>query len=258
MTLHRPIRWPKEAFAPAWTLGFTAVLGFLGILAIATYGFTLFFWAAYTHRFSAVLAAINAPDASALGFVLANLGQIFLEAGIGVGILCGLPRLTHVSLRGLGFRCLGLDSIGYATGGAMLMLVVSYLGLMAAAAFRHPVAQGFLDQALAHFQANVPAVVFVVLYTVVLSAVLEELIFRIFLFNLGSRYVGFWGGALMSSVLFGLVHAGGPSSMQDGLIAAACGIVLSGVYYRSRNAFAPMISHSVFNLVSTLAFYAVR
>ena len=34
----------------------------------------------------------------------------------------------------------------------------------------------------------------------------EETFFRIFFFNLGLRYGGFWGGAVLSGVLFGIAH----------------------------------------------------
>ncbi|HXO17878.1 MAG TPA: CPBP family intramembrane glutamic endopeptidase, partial [Candidatus Dormibacteraeota bacterium] len=65
-------------------------------------------------------------------------------------------------------------------------------------------------------------------------------------FNLGLRYGGFWGGALLSGALFGIVHG----DFYAALPLALGGVVLCAVYYWTRNAFAPMISHALFNALS--------
>ena len=80
-------------------------------------------------------------------------------------------------------------------------------------------------------------------FAVVFAPFAEETIFRVFFFNLGLRYGGFWGGAVLSGVLFGIAHG----DFYAALPLALGGIVLCAVYYRTRNAFASMISHALFN-----------
>ena len=56
----------------------------------------------------------------------------------------------------------------------------------------------------------------------------------------------FWTGAIVSGVLFGIAHG----DLFAGVPLALGGIVLCGVYYLTRNAFASMISHALFNSFS--------
>ena len=93
-------------------------------------------------------------------------------------------------------------------------------------------------------------------FAVIFAPFVEETIFRIFFFNLGMRYGGFWGGAILSGILFGIAH-GDPYAAVP---LALGGIVLCAVYYRTRNAYASMISHALFNglaIVLLLAFPAL-
>jgi membrane protease YdiL (CAAX protease family) len=54
---------------------------------------------------------------------------------------------------------------------------------------------------------------------------------------------------VLSGVLFGIAHG----DIYAALPLALGGIVLCAVYYRTRNAFAPMISHALFNGLSIVA-----
>jgi CAAX protease family protein len=90
------------------------------------------------------------------------------------------------------------------------------------------------------------AIVVFAFFAVVLAPVAEETIFRVFVFNFGARYGGFWLGAPISAVLFGLAHGDAFAAIP----LALGGIVLCVVYYRTRNAFASMISHGLFNGLS--------
>ena len=92
-----------------------------------------------------------------------------------------------------------------------------------------------------------------VTFAVIFAPFAEETIFRIFFFNFGLRFGGFWGGAILSGVLFGLAHG----DLYEAIPLALGGIVLCYVYYRSRNAFASMISHALFNAFSIVALLAV-
>jgi hypothetical protein len=84
------------------------------------------------------------------------------------------------------------------------------------------------------------------IFAVLFAPFAEETIFRVFYFNLGLRYGGFFSGAILSGVLFGMAHG----DLYAALPLALGGVVLCAVYYRTRNAFAPMISHALFNAFS--------
>ena len=64
---------------------------------------------------------------------------------------------------------------------------------------------------------------------------------------------GFWPAAIASGVLFGALH----TDVYAFLPLALAGVVLAGVYYRTRNAFTSMITHGLFNAVPLvlLAFF---
>jgi hypothetical protein len=89
------------------------------------------------------------------------------------------------------------------------------------------------------------------LLAVVIAPVAEELTFRVFIFNVGLRYASFWPAAIVSGVLFSLAHADKFAFVP----LALGGIILCGVYYRSRNAFASMITHGIFNGLSVVLLF---
>jgi len=83
------------------------------------------------------------------------------------------------------------------------------------------------------------------LFGTLVAPVAEELIFRVFLFNVGLRYGGFWMGAIVSAPLFGLAHG-----LDVAIPLAFVGFVLCSVYYLTRNAFSSMITHAAFNMLT--------
>ncbi|MBE9034729.1 CPBP family intramembrane glutamic endopeptidase [aff. Roholtiella sp. LEGE 12411] len=79
----------------------------------------------------------------------------------------------------------------------------------------------------------------------------EELLFRGFLLPSLTRYLPVWGAILVSSLLFAIAHL----SLSEILPLTALGIVLGIVYTRSRNLFAPMLLHSLWNSGTLLSLF---
>lgn len=79
----------------------------------------------------------------------------------------------------------------------------------------------------------------------------EELLFRGFLLPSLTRYLPVWGSILVSSLLFAIAHL----SLSEILPLTALGIVLGIVYTRSRNLFAPMLLHSLWNSGTLLSLF---
>lgn len=84
---------------------------------------------------------------------------------------------------------------------------------------------------------------------VAVAPVVEELFFRGFLFAGLRKLLGLWPAALISSVVFAVVHA------QSGLVIpfTAVGLILAYLYHRSKSIYVPMAMHFFFNAVSFLA-----
>jgi membrane protease YdiL (CAAX protease family) len=226
-----PTHWPKDSFtgAGAW------ITAAMIVLIVVASGFIQAVTPAQTGR------QAMSPAIVVAGIVLQSL----FEAGIVAALLLALPRISKMPLREIGFTVPTLSVIGTAILGAIAMTVVTDGAGNLVDALTHAAHQ---QQAVEIFRAlhDRTAIAAFALFAVVLAPVAEETIFRIFVFNFGARYGGFWLGAPISAILFGLAHGDAFAAIP----LALGGIVLCAVYYRTRNAFASMISHGLFNGLS--------
>ena len=83
----------------------------------------------------------------------------------------------------------------------------------------------------------------------ILSGVLEEIIFRGFLFRLFSKIVGTWGALLLTAVLFGAAHAGNPAATfgSSAAIAIEAGLLLGAAYAVTARLWLPIGLHIGWN-----------
>lgn len=94
--------------------------------------------------------------------------------------------------------------------------------------------------------------VLVILQTVVLAPLSEELLFRGILYNRLRYYLkGFWLPALISSAIFGIYHF----NLAQGIFAFLFGLLLCAVYDKIRNLWACIALHVGGNLVSVILIY---
>ncbi len=231
-----PTRWPADSFRTGPTL--LLVLVVVGASAIVL-GL-------------AALALAPMLASGRVGLVPAVVVQLVLEVAILVVLLAGLPRVSRLTLRELGFTRIAPWQIGVALLGALAMIVVVEGGASLIDTLTHTKhEQGVVEM----FKSlhNPATIWFFALFATVLAPIAEETVFRVFLFNLGLRYGGFWMGATISGILFGLAH--GDKFVLVPL--ALGGMILCGVYYRTRNAYASMITHACFNAVTVIALLLV-
>jgi membrane protease YdiL (CAAX protease family) len=184
-------------------------------------------------------------------FLPSTIVQVSIEAIAALFILVALPRMTHFSLKQLGFRALTMRDLAIALAGAVGMVIVVDGGGSVVSSVMHSTHQELAVSLFISMRSNVRLVLFFAIFAVILQPIAEETIFRVFLFNLGLRYGGFWAGAILSGILFGAAHL----DKLEFLPLALGGVVLCAVYYRSRNAYASMISHGLFNALSTALIY---
>ncbi len=188
------------------------------------------------------------------GIALGVLAGTDLAAIVALGLL--LPWAAGTSFRALGFRAPSARTLGIAATGALAMVILTNgLETLLQTALHVKVS----EQAVTLFLSmKTPATKALFAFLgIVLAAIAEEMVFRVLLFNAIRRYSRFWIAALASSILFGLVHASpGVPLLQNLILAlplAIGGVILCAVYARTQNAYAPMITHGLFNAVSFVA-----
>ena len=230
-----PTTWPADSFRPGPTgLLILTLAGVSGV--VLAVGLALL-WPSLTG------SPTHTPP-----IVGAILVQLVLEVAVVAIIIAALPRLSGFSLGELGFRPLRTSDVTYGVVGAIAMLIVVQGSSALVEALTHQVHEQQVVELFKHIRAPGTVGLFAV-FAIVLAPIAEETIFRVFVFNLGMRYGGFWTGAVASGLCFGLAHW----DKYAFLPLALGGMLLCYVYYRSGNAFASMISHGIFNAVTLLA-----
>ncbi|GBC86504.1 hypothetical protein HRbin12_00493 [bacterium HR12] len=99
------------------------------------------------------------------------------------------------------------------------------------------------------------------LYAVLVAPVGEELFFRGVLFRAVRDRHGFWPGAVLSSVCFGLVHyvpgpAAGTILLMTVMVFAGFGFAF--IYERRGALWAPIAAHATFNVIGLALIFALR
>ncbi|MBV9233575.1 MAG: CPBP family intramembrane metalloprotease [Candidatus Eremiobacteraeota bacterium] len=226
-----PTRWPPNSFTGLWTW---ALAGAIAVI----FGLV----------FIAGIRSSGIPQVNAVEFDVLILFQLVFEGALLLIVLAALPALSKFSLRELGFRRPSAGDLGTAFLGAVGMAIVANGGASLIEYLAHSRHQQDIVEIFRQLHEPTTIGIFA-LFAVVFAPFAEETFFRVFFFNLGLRYGGFWAGAVASGVLFGIAHGDAFAALPLML----GGVILCSVYYRTRNAFAPMISHAAFNTLSLVA-----
>ena len=232
-----PITWPSGSFRVGPTLLLIAVV----IAPIVGFGI-----------YQGVVSASVHVDQRLLGDPLVVITSLAItlvaEGALALLVIALLPWVSRLSLRELGYRAPEPRDVVVAFVGSLAMALIANGGASLIQAVLHTSQD---QQAVAMLrQLHDPRLlVAFALFACVLAPLMEETIFRVFLFNATRRYWGFWAGAIISGICFGLAH-GDPIAA---LPLALGGIVLAFVYYRTQNAFASMLTHGLFNAYTILA-----
>jgi len=239
-----PMPWPRDAFRLPVTLltalgaiFFAIVPGLIYIIVGAALGFV-------DPRHPTKIAADQLL-----------LAQIVTYAPLGIFLVFALPRLAHVSLRELGLRAPTARELGLGAAGTVLMwLLVSLVGgIISALSHRHDTetAVALLQQMKSPAQK-----LFFFAIACVLAPMIEELTFRVFLYNALTRYVSIPVAIVVSGLVFGVVHSASlPQLVTVSLPLAAGGMVLAYVYARTRSYWASVTTHALFNSISVVAIF---
>jgi uncharacterized protein len=145
-------------------------------------------------------------------------------------------------------------AVGYGMG------LVLYPAVFVAGAILTLLFQSFTDRSVSAPEQigsglSVASKVLVVVLAIVVAPVTEELFFRGLLYRSIRDRRGFWSGALVSSVLFGLSHyvaSPWPDWFLLQCVMTCTGLGLCAIYERRANMFANIAAHMAFNTIGVL------
>ncbi|MBV8638752.1 MAG: CPBP family intramembrane metalloprotease [Candidatus Eremiobacteraeota bacterium] len=231
-----PTHWPANSFRGGPTA--LLILAAIGAAILGGVIGVLIFFAA--HR----------PRTMGPQFVVSAIWvQLLVEGAAVIVILIGLPAVSKRSLRELGFYAPRPWQLGVALLGAIAMVIVVEGGASLIQTLTHTKHEQSVVELFKQVIGQPSVMWLFAVFAIVLAPFMEEVIFRIFIFNVGLRWGGFWLGAIVSGLCFGAAHAD-PYVL---IPLALGGMVLCGVYYRTGNAFCSMVSHGLFNAVTVFA-----
>lgn len=160
----------------------------------------------------------------------------------------------QASRRGLSFKPLTLN--GRSLGGEVLLALVLSVGIRICLGFvgghaNSPdgVATLVSTTAGTRSQIQTEAMIFIILYSVVLAPVGEEVFFRGYLYGGLSSKIGRVPALLIQATIFGLFHY--PSILQA-ISMMMIGVALGLIFTCRQNLVTPMLTHSLVNVPSSL------
>jgi uncharacterized protein len=228
------MHWPEGSFR----FGPTALLMIIPLLIVLNGAYEM------THGIGVAPSVLNNPVIIVMTIVL----TFIIEGGLVLVLLLCLRPVARLSFRQLGYRALRPADIAIAVVGSIVMALVSDGGESLIESFTGAKHSQLPVEMLKHLHDPRLLAAFAC-FAILLVPLMEETIFRVFVFNAFARYGGFWFGAIVSGLFFGIAHGDKYALFP----LALGGIVLAYVYFRTRNAFASMITHGLFNAFSIAA-----
>jgi len=239
-----PIFWPPKA----WNIPLT-LLGLIGAPCAAVIPSLVYLIVeAYRGTIDARQPVHFTPDQ-----VIA--AQLIVYLPLGLYLLAVVPRLAQTSLHDLGLRRPTARDIGIGVLGTVVMYIgVSIAGgIIETATHRHDteLAVSILQQ----MKSPLEKLLFIIV-ACVLAPIIEELGFRVFLFNALTRYTSILGAAIISGILFGALHTDSAWGLLTISVPLAVGgFVLAYVYATTRCYWSNVTTHALFNAISVVAIF---
>jgi membrane protease YdiL (CAAX protease family) len=237
-----PIDWP----AKSWNIGLSILVAigaiFVAIAPALMYVIYMVFTGAYDPRHP--MANLN----------VTLTAQVVSYLPTAIYFVAVLPLLAHVSLPSLGFRAPTPRIVGIALLGMIVMtLAVGSVSAIVTGITHHQDTEVAIE--LLKSLKTVGEKINFVLVAIVLAPMVEELVFRVFLYNALSRYMPVALAIVVSGLAFGAVHVIGTPASQLVTVAlplAFGGMTLAFVYATTRNYWGNVIMHGTFNLVGVV------
>jgi len=212
-----------------------------------------------------LLAVLGVSSSTDIGDSVLIYVSVVTDLAWFAGMLVWLFR-WHPGWReriGVFFGTRGLrDGLFGAIGGVILYPVIAFVvGIPLTILFN--LLSGQETTTPEQLPSNLPATAAVVsaILAVLVAPIVEELFFRGILFRSVRDRRGFWMGAIVSGLLFGLVHYV-PAAWQDTLLLQSImvftGIGLAWIYERRGNLVANIAAHMAFNTIGIILILFVK
>jgi membrane protease YdiL (CAAX protease family) len=244
---------PEDLRVPwGWIdLGLFIVFGIVSSLVLAgvTIGIAIAFFGAHPRDFTG-----SAPSTARAIFVVVTQALWSIGALLYLFVMVHL-RTSESFWRTIGWHRLRTEAstwsatvLKYMASGAVLAVAVSFAGKFVGQPEELPIEQMFRTRV---------AVMLLMTFGILLAPLVEETLFRGFLYPVIARRFGIPAGVIVTGILFGAMHAeqlwGGWG--QIGLLIAV-GIVLTWVRARSGTVVASYLMHLGYNTLLFLGFFA--
>lgn len=232
-----PTRWPTDAFSARRCLVFVASIALAFALGLACASIS-------------VLLGGPAPIRAGKNLQLTSgllIAQIVAYIPLLAAALPLLPYVARRTLGEIGLHVPTLRDVRAGVLGAIAMYVVAEGAAVVQKFAFHIEGQ---QQAVALFGTTHDRTLIygLIILAVFIAPVVEEIIFRGFVFNAFLRYVPVASAAAASGVIFGLAHFD-----RTAFFPLACGgFVLAVVYYRTGSLTSSMLTHGTFNAVNVV------
>ncbi len=177
--------------------------------------------------------------------------MLIQSAAMMLGIYFLAVRRHRISWRRLGFgwpdtKWIARGILGGLAGLVLASLYGIFLDLALGYVPENPQIRMLLPQTFSW-----PAAIAMMAMTAVVVPVAEEAIFRGLIYRWLRERIGFGGGLILSSVLFGILHF----IPFLAPVLAILGAIFAWLYERSGSLWPPIIAHAVFNGLTTLMLY---
>jgi membrane protease YdiL (CAAX protease family) len=170
-------------------------------------------------------------------FVVLVIATLLQFRGFDVGALAGFFRISF-------FRTLG-------TGAILLFFAYPLIGFSEAINQRF-FGGGTSKQSIVEFFSGSRTIeqrIIIIVFAVAIAPIVEEFVFRFFIFGVLKRYVGCLLGVILSSLLFAAAHAHFPSFVPLFVLGSCLAIA----YEWSGSILVSMTMHSLFNSLTLIA-----
>lgn len=171
-------------------------------------------------------------------FVVLVIVTLLQFRGFDVGALAGLFRISF-------FRTLG-------TGAILLFFAYPLIGFSEAINQRFFGGGGSSKQTIVEFFSGSRTIkerIMIIAFAVAIAPIVEEFVFRFFIYGVLKRYVGSLLGVILSSLLFAAAHAHFPSFVPLFVLGSCFAIA----YEWSGSILVSMTMHSLFNSLTLIA-----
>lgn len=238
-----PTNWARNSFAPIPTVLFAVGVAVFYLVPQIVY------------LIAVARGPIMAGRVDAIPVMVQIVAGLIGYAFVLPFIVPLLPLVAGRSWRELGVRELGPRDVAIALAGtiAMLLAVDLVSAVMTQLTHRHDTEAAI---ALLKQIKTAPEKWLFISTAVVFAPVVEELIFRAFLFNAFARYLPIWVAAAASGVVFGLPHMNSGAQFLTIALPLACGgIILAAVYSVTRCFWSNVLTHATFNAIPMILYF---